>query len=82
MLYTIMPLERIYSNRTQSILGNGTGKEEVKAGGEAEYQTISLNHGSVYARREGDKYVVDGIHSTDMNDYLNPSYFPGSSIDV
>jgi hypothetical protein len=82
MLYTVMPLERIYSNRAQSILGNGTGEEEVKSSEAAEYRTISLAHGSVYARRKGDKYVVDGIHSTDMSDYLNPSYFPGSSIDV
>lgn len=82
MLYTIMPLERIYSYKTQSILGNGTSKDELKGDAATEYRTISLNHGSVYARRDGDKYIVDGILSTDMNDYLNPLYFPGSSIDV
>lgn len=82
MLYTIMPLERIYSYRTKSILGNDTKRNDVKGEENTEYQTISIAHGSVYARKEGDKYIVDGIYSTDMNDYLNPLYFPGSSIDM
>lgn len=82
MLYTIMPLERIYSYRTQSILGNETSKSELEGDAASEYRTVSLTHGSVYARRDGDKYVVDGILSTDMNDYLNPLYSPGSSIEI
>lgn len=82
MLYTVMPLERIYSNRAKSILGNETKRDEVKGDGSTEHQTISITHGSVYARKEGDKYIVDGIYSTDMSDYLNPLYFPGSPIDM
>jgi len=74
-----MPLERIYSNRTQSILV--TQKKEGDES-EVEHRTFSIDYGNVYARKEGDKFVVDGIHSTNMQDYLNPKYSPGSSIEL
>lgn len=81
MLYTVVPLERIYSYRTESVLGNtrqdGSGKPEP---GDAEYKNITLKHGNVYTRREGTDYVVEGISSTDMADYLNKEYMPGARI--
>lgn len=81
MLYTVVPLERIYSCRTQSILGNTRGRTDSKSELESvEYKNISLQHGRIYAKRDGDNYIVDGICSTDMSDYLNSEYMPGSKI--
>jgi hypothetical protein len=81
MLYTVMPLERIYSYRTESVLGN-TGQLEFQNAGDTavEYRDISLEHGSVRARRDGENFVVEGINSTDMRDYLNEEYVPGAVI--
>jgi hypothetical protein len=80
MLYTIVPLERVYSNRTQSILGNSSYRNTVTADAieESEYKSVSIQYGNLYAKRVGDHYVVDGIRSTDMNDYLNNNYMPGT----
>ncbi len=81
MLYTVVPLERIYSYRTESILGNTSQKEDKEGENTAvEYKDISLKHGSVYARRDGGNYIVEGISSTDMEDYLNKDYMPGAVI--
>ncbi len=81
MLYTVVPLERIYSCRTESVLGNthsdGTGKAGVT---DVEYKSITLQHGNIYARRDGENYIVEGVNSTDMNDYLNQEYTPGTVI--
>lgn len=79
MLYTVVPLERIYSYRTESILCNSSRNKDNKTE-EVEYKQISLPNGRIYARRDGENYVVDGIHSTDMSDYLNSEYSPGSVI--
>lgn len=78
MLYTVVPLERIYSYRTESILGKSSRNTENKEDSEVEYKQVELQHGRVYARRDGDNYVVDGICSTDMSDYLNNEYAPGA----
>ncbi|MGB8455418.1 MAG: YlzJ-like family protein [Anaerocolumna sp.] len=82
MLYTVVPLERIYSNRTESILGNTHQKEEGKEITSVEYKNITIKHGRVHARRDGENYVVEGINSTDMGDYLNKDYMPGAIINV
>lgn len=79
MLYTVVPLERIYSYRTESIIGNSHQNEEGKTEDTAvEYKNITLKHGRVSARRDGENYIVERINSTDMSDYLNKEYSPGS----
>ena len=81
MLYTIVPLERIYSCRTESIIsGINSNKDSEKMSTDVECKRIALKHGHIYARREGEGYIVDGILSTDMADYLNGDYSPGKSI--
>lgn len=81
MLYTVVPLERIYSCRTESILGKTRSAEIMKDKETAvEYKNISIKHGNVYARRDGSDYIVEGILSTDMADYLNKSYMPGTKM--
>lgn len=79
MLYTVIPLERIYTCRTESmlILSKETEKNEDTT---VQYKNIPLRYGNVYARKTGDGYVVEKIHSTDMSDYLNEGYMPGTSI--
>lgn len=73
MLYTVVPLERIYVNHNA---GNITQKKEE----EPEYREIMLKHGRIIARRNGENYVVHRIISTDMSDYLNADYYPGQII--
>lgn len=73
MLYTVVPLERIYVD--QSAKETAT-KEEA----ESEYKEVLIRHGRVVARRDGEKYVVQKINSTDMGDYLNADYSPGKVI--
>lgn len=81
MLYTVVPLERIYSNQARSILDDYR-VQSYKAEEKTEYKDIAIPHGRVYARREGNKYIVDKIHSTNMEDYLNNKYSPGSEIQI
>lgn len=70
MLYTVVPLERIYVN----LRDKDTPKKDEQ---EPEYQEVLLKHGRVVTRREGENYVVQKINSTDMSDYLNEDYSPG-----
>lgn len=80
MLYTTVPLERIYSYRTKSIITSKRNTADEQELEKTEFVNIALQHGQVYARRDGDRYVVDGICSTDMTDYLNEKYSLGASI--
>jgi hypothetical protein len=80
MLYTVTPLERIYSCRTKSLIQSTRNSESFENEEKNEFIDIALPHGRVYAKRDGDHYIVDGISSTDMNDYLNKDYMPGTSI--
>lgn len=73
MLYTVVPLERIYVDQNAK---DQAKKEET----EPEYREILLKHGRVVTRRDGDNYVVHRINSTDMSDYLNDDYSPGKVI--
>lgn len=79
MLYTVVPLERIYSYRPNSVIISSY-KNPDDQNGESEYKDISIQHGRISARRDGENYVVDRICSTDMSDYLNVNYMPGSII--
>lgn len=82
MLYTVVPLERIYANpRSNETSKKKDLNKQSEALEEAEYRDIQLRHGRVIARRDGDNYVVEKINSTDMSDYLNEEYAPGKSIE-
>lgn len=72
MLYTVVPLERIYKSRMDDKLQNPTK--------DLEYKEILMPHGRVLARREGDCYLVDRVLSTDMSDYLKEDLYPGKFI--
>lgn len=73
MLYTVVPLERIYVDQRAK---NQAMKEET----EPEYKEIVLKHGRIVTRRDGENYVVQKINSTDMSDYLNADYAPGKIV--
>ena len=80
MLYTVTPLERIYANQVQSLIISRYKEDEIKNHGTVERKCIDIQHGKVYARRDGNNYVVDGIISTNMSDYLNNEYTPGTIV--
>ncbi|MDI9509978.1 MAG: hypothetical protein GX319_09220 [Clostridiales bacterium] len=73
MLYTVIPLERIYVDQ------RAEDKKTIDET-DAEYKDLVLKHGRVVTRRDGDNYVVQRINSTDMRDYLNEEYSPGKII--
>ncbi len=79
MLYTVVPLERIYAIPSSSEQSN-KDKQKQKEEPEAEYRDIMIPHGRIVARREGENYIVERINSTDMQDYLNDGYVPGKNI--
>ncbi len=77
MLYTVRPLERVYARPTSyTDIKQEIGKDQT----EAQYREVNLQHGRVITRREGDEYVVEGVTSTDMQDYLNEKYTPGKNL--
>lgn len=83
MLYTVVPLERIYCNMrervggsSKSIRGNEISYSEI------EHVTIELEHGKIYAKKYADDYVIEQIVSTNMKDYLNPQFNPGNIIKI
>lgn len=71
MLYTAVPLERVYKNF----------REKDKIDENTEYKEVVLPHGKIITKREGENYVVEKINSTDMSDYLNDEYAPGKIIE-
>jgi hypothetical protein len=76
MLYTVRPLERIYA---RPVSYTDIKQDKPKDQTEAQYREVNLQHGRVVTRREGDEYVVEGVNSTSMQDYLNEQYSPGKS---
>ena len=77
MLYTVVPLERIYTDFSER--NKPTKKAENTD--TQEYKEVILDHGRVVTRREGDNYIVERINSTNMSDYLNEDYTPGKTVD-
>lgn len=73
MLYTVVPLERIYVDQNAK-------DQAVKEATEPEYKEVLLKHGRVVTCRDGENYVIQRINSTDMCDYLNQEYSPGMII--
>ena len=76
MLYTVMPLERIYATpRTKETMEKERKEWEEKA----QYKEVTLPHGRIVTRQEGEDYIIERINSTDMSDYLNADYSPGKA---
>lgn len=73
MLYTAVPLERIYAQQPSSSKQNDN---------DTDYKDISLEYGRIKAKREKDHYIVERIESTNMSDYLMEEYSPGAVIQV
>ncbi len=82
MLYTVVPLERIYSNKVRSILDEYKVQGLMPQDEPSMFKDIPIAHGKISARLEGDKYIVNRVNSTDMVDYLNVDYSPGNQIDI
>ena len=76
MLYTVTPLERIYSDRTEPLIKSN--RIEIESTN-VEQGSFSVKHGKIYTRKEGENNIIEGIQSTDMQDYLNPVYSPGNN---
>ncbi|MDF2943863.1 MAG: hypothetical protein K0S01_2721 [Herbinix sp.] len=77
MLYTVIPLERIYATPNNNQKEN---KDKQKEEAEAEYREVTLPHGRIVTRRDGENYVIERVNSTDMTDYLKDDYVPGKNI--
>ena len=72
LLYTVVPLERIYIDHRAKEYEAKQMKDE-----QIEFKEALLQHGRVITRQDGEDYVIDKIYSTDMSDYLNEDYSPG-----
>lgn len=79
MLYTVVPLERVYADPKQFHQERYKNTEEGKDRSNADYKEVLLKNGRIVTRRSGDDYVVERINSTEMSDYLNDMYSPGKT---
>jgi hypothetical protein len=78
MLYTVVPLERVYHNfREDDKPKLKSGDNNKQESDNTEYKEVMLEHGRVITRRDGENYIIEQINSTDMQDYLNEAYVPG-----
>lgn len=79
MLYTSVPLERVYHNfREEDKPKAKDSIKENKSKEEDGYKEVMLKHGRLVTKRDGDNYVIQKVYSTDMRDYLNDQYSPGN----
>ncbi|MDF2538910.1 MAG: hypothetical protein K0S76_1931 [Herbinix sp.] len=81
MLYTVIPLEKIYADPRRNDTAFQKEREKQREPSKDEYRDIPLQHGRLTARRDGENYVIERINSTDMSDYLNEEYAPGKTIE-
>lgn len=77
MLYTVMPLDRIYATPKND---REDKKSREKEEADLEFKEVMLPHGRAVTRRDGEDYVIEKILSTDMTDYLNDEYSPGKKV--
>ncbi len=78
MLYTSVPLERIYHNFSENDKPKAKdGQTDQKPDANEDYKEVMLKHGRLVTKRDGDNYVIQKVYSTDMGDYLNDQYSPG-----
>jgi hypothetical protein len=80
MLYTVIPLERIYADFNKNEEASKNEKNQQKQDTSMDYKDVQLRHGRLVTRRDGENYVVERVNSTDMSDYLNDEYCPGKVI--
>lgn len=74
MLYTVRPLERVYA---RPINNRDSKQEQAEDQEQSKYREVPLKSGRLYTRKSGEGYVIEGISSTDMGDYLKDGYAPG-----
>lgn len=81
MLYTAMPLERIYhqfasmqnpSSPLPAFPDDSTMFHTKKT-------TVHLPNGTVTVVKNGKECIIESVNSTDMTDYLNKKYCPGAT---
>ncbi len=78
MLYTVVPLERVYHNfREEATAAGKAGAKEKSQDKDMEYRDVPIKHGRIVTMRDGENYIIQKINSTDMGDYLNEEYSPG-----
>lgn len=77
MLYTVRPLERIYKDFH---ITEEDGNKDKGNNISDDYKEVELPHGRIVTRKDGKDYIVEKINSTDMSDYLNGEYTPGSIV--
>lgn len=81
MLYTAMPLERIYHNfaSIQNPSMPLPAFPDDSTIFHTKKTTVELPHGKVTVAHNGKHCTIESIHSTDMTDYLNKKYCPGTT---
>ncbi len=79
MLYTVMPLERVYARPASY---TDIRQEKPQASNAPQYQEVTLPHGRIMTRQERDGYIIERVSSTDMRDYLNEAYSPGRNMPI
>ena len=81
MLYSAMPLERIYhqfaslqnpSSPLPAFPDDSTMFHTKKT-------TVELPNGNVTVIKNGEEWRIESLQSTDMTDYLNQKYCPGAT---
>ena len=76
MLYTVVPLDRIYQNQARSMFYHINPVSELTQS-ETIYDTVNMEHGFADVRYTEEGYVIERLHSTNMADYLKEEYQPG-----
>lgn len=77
MLYTSRPLERVYADPS---VFDSTRRERPKEEDNPQFREMSLPSGRIVTRYDGENYIIERLHSTDMKDYLNEAYYPGRNV--
>lgn len=80
MLYTVTPLQRIYHNQAMSSYFHLDAKNREQLQGEQKQEVcreFSIPHGLIETKYEGNRYHIQRVISTDMEDYLKEEYAPG-----
>lgn len=75
LLYTVRPLERIYVDKNKAPDDESKGKATTKE------RIFDTEYGKVYTTQVDDEYIVSGIQSTCMSDYLDERYQPGAKFE-
>lgn len=92
MLYTSMPLDRIYNNQVNSLIIPSNRQNQAiyqsesakwnESSEDMNMKLIELPHGRIYAKKQGAGYIVHSVQSTNFEDYLSTEYNIGNEIKV